>query len=83
MIGANQLKTKTGIYVFDILADINAFNNNLKVGDIIVEFEGKQVATVDNLHKYLNEGVIGKRTSISVLRNGRKQLITVIPGELK
>jgi S1-C subfamily serine protease len=83
MIGANQLKTKTGIYVFDILADINALNSNLKVGDIIVEFEGKQVATVDNLHKYLHEGVIGKRTSISVLREGRKQAITVVPGELK
>jgi len=83
MIGANQLKTKTGIYVFDILADINTLNSNLKVGDIIVEFEGKQVATVDNLHKYLHEGVIGKRTSISVLREGRKQAITVVPGELK
>jgi S1-C subfamily serine protease len=83
MIGANQLKTKTGIYVFDILSDVNAFNSNLKIGDIIVEFEGKQVATVDNLHKYLNEGVIGKRSTISVLREGRKQMIIVIPGELK
>jgi serine protease Do len=83
MIGANQLKTKTGIYVFDILADVNALNSNLRVGDIIVEFEGKQVATVDNLHKYLNEGVIGKRSTISILREGRKQMITVVPGELK
>jgi len=83
MIGANQLKTKTGIYVFDILADVNALNSNLKIGDIIVEFEGKQVATVDNLHKYLNEGVIGKRSTISVLREGRKQMIIVVPGELK
>jgi S1-C subfamily serine protease len=83
MIGANQLKTKTGIYVFDILSDVNALNSNLKIGDIIVEFEGKQVATVDNLHKYLNEGVIGKKSTISVLREGRKQMIIVIPGELK
>jgi len=65
------------------LSDVNAFNSNLKIGDIIVEFEGKQVATVDNLHKYLNEGVIGKRSTISVLREGRKQMIIVIPGELK
>jgi S1-C subfamily serine protease len=82
MIGANQLKTKTGVYVFDILADVNAQNSHLKNGDIIVEFEGKPVATVDSLHKYLNEGVIGKITTISVLREGRKQLITVVPGEL-
>jgi S1-C subfamily serine protease len=83
MIGANHLKTKTGVYVFDILADMDALNNQLRVGDIIVEFEDKPVATVDNLHKYLNEGVIGKRTNISILREGRKQVISVVPGELK
>jgi S1-C subfamily serine protease len=83
MIGANRLKTKTGVYVFDLMADVNILNNQLRTGDIIVEFEGKPVATVDNLHKYLNEGVIGKRTTISVLREGRKQLISVVPGELR
>jgi S1-C subfamily serine protease len=83
MMGANQLKTKTGVYVFDIMADVNAQNSQLRNGDIIVEFEGKPVATVDNLHKYLNEGVIGKKTSLGILREGRKQIIIVIPGELK
>ncbi len=83
MIGANQLKTKTGVYVFEILPDANIYNNQLRVGDIIVEFEEKPVATVDNLHKYLNEEAIGKKITLSVLRGGRKQLITVIPGELK
>ncbi len=83
MINANQLKTKTGVYVFEILPDANVYNNQLNVGDIIVEFEGKPVATVDNLHKYLNEDVIGKKTLLGVLRGGRKQIITVIAGELK
>ncbi len=83
MIGANQLKTKTGVYVFEILPDANVYNNAIRLGDIIIEFEGKPVATVDNLHTYLNEEVIGKKISIGVLRGGRKQMITVIPGELK
>jgi S1-C subfamily serine protease len=83
MIGANHLKTKTGVYVFEITADATAQNNHLRLGDIIVEFEDKPVATVDNLHKYLNENVIGKKTSLGVLRDGRKQVIDVIPGELK
>jgi len=83
MIGANHLTTKTGVYVFDKTADANALNSQLKLGDIIVEFEGKPVATVDNLHKYLNESVIGKKITISVLREGRKQIISVVPGELK
>jgi len=41
------------------------------------------VATNDNLHKYLHESVIGKRIQLGVLRQGRKEQITVIPGELK
>jgi S1-C subfamily serine protease len=83
MIGANQLKTKTGVYVFDILADVNAQNGQFRLGDIIVEFEGKSIATVDNLHKYLNETVIGKKVIVGILREGRKQNITALPGELK
>jgi S1-C subfamily serine protease len=83
MIGANGLKTKTGVYVFEIVPDANIYNNQLSLGDIIVEIEGKQVATVDHLHKILNEEVIGKRISLGVLRGGRKQEITVIPAELK
>jgi S1-C subfamily serine protease len=83
MIGFNHLKTKTGLYIFEIMADSDAENSRLLPGDIIVEFENKPIATIDHLHKYLNEGVIGKRTSISVLRDGKKQLVTVIPGELK
>ena len=83
MINANQLKTKTGVYVFEILPDANVYNNQINVGDIIVEFEGKPVATVDNLHKYLSEDVIGKKILLGILRGGRKQIITVIAGELK
>jgi S1-C subfamily serine protease len=83
MIGANQLKTKTWVYVFEILPDANVYNNQLKVGDIIIEFEDKPIATVDNLHKHLNEEVIGKKITLGVLRGGRKQQLTVVPGELK
>lgn len=73
MISANQLQTKTGVYVFEILPDANLYNNQITLGDIIIEFEGKPVATVDNLHKYLNEQTIGKKISIGVLRGGRRQ----------
>jgi S1-C subfamily serine protease len=80
---ANHLQTKTGVYVYEILPDANVNNNQLHIGDIIVAFNDKPVATIDNLHKYLTEEVTGKQTELTVLRAGRKQNITVIPGELK
>ncbi|MFT3935824.1 MAG: trypsin-like peptidase domain-containing protein [Chitinophagaceae bacterium] len=83
MIGANHLSTTTGVYIFELLKDANLNNNQLRLGDIIVEFEGKPVGSADNLHKYLHENVIGKKISLGVLRQGRKELVQVIPGELK
>ena len=83
MIEVNQLKTKTGVYVYEISSRSEISNKELKEGDIIVEFDGNSVSTVDNLHKYLNETVIGKLVTLTILRGGRKQIISVIPGELK
>jgi len=83
MIGFNKLSINSGVYVFEIHQDNGINNRELKEGDIIVEFEEKPVATVDHLHKYLTEEVIGKQLSLGILRNGFKQLIQVIPGEIK
>jgi S1-C subfamily serine protease len=71
------------VYVFEVLADQPVHNNEIKVGDIIVEFDQHAIGTVDDLHKQLNEKSMGQKTQMSVLRNGRKVLIEVIPGEMK
>lgn len=83
MIGANGLKTKTGVYIFEIVPDANVYNSQLRIGDIVVDFDGKPVATVDNMHKFLSENTIGKQIRLGVLRGGRRQEVTVIPAELK
>jgi S1-C subfamily serine protease len=83
MIGANHLQTNTGVYIYELLHDANLDNSRLKMGDIIVDFDGRPVASTDNLHKYLNQEVIGKPVELGILREGRKQLIKVIPGELR
>jgi S1-C subfamily serine protease len=83
IIGANHLTTRSGVYVYEISKNPGIGNKQLEEGDIIVEFEGRPVATVDNLHKYLNEDAIGKSIMLGILRKGHKQNINVIPGELK
>ncbi|PWT73904.1 MAG: serine protease [Bacteroidetes bacterium] len=83
MIGANKLEKRTGVYVFEIVADHPVYNSELKIGDIIVSFGGKSIGSVDDLHHELNEKLIGKESSLEVLRSGRKTSIKVIPGEMK
>jgi len=83
MIAANRLERKTGVYISEVVPDQPTYNNELRSGDIIVAFNGKSVGTVDELHKQLVETVIGRSTRLEVLRNGHKEVVNVIPGEMK
>lgn len=83
MVAANRLEKNTGVYVYEVVADQPAYNNEIRTGDIIVSFNGKAVGTVDELHKMLNAGVIGSSIELGVLRNGQKTLIHAIPGEMR
>jgi len=83
MIAANRLEKQTGIYIYDIVADQPAYNNEIRKGDIIVSFDGNGVGTVDELHKLLGQDMIGRVVKLEVLRNGLKTALQVIPGEMK
>jgi S1-C subfamily serine protease len=83
MAMANRLEKKTGVYVFEIVQDPLIVNSEIRTGDIIVGFQDRPIGTVDDLHRELNEKVIGLRTQLSVLRNGKKLQIQVVPGEIR
>jgi S1-C subfamily serine protease len=83
MIAVNRLSTKTGVYVFEVVPDSPAANHQIRNGDIIVAFNGQPVASIDDLHKLLNEKVIGINSQLSVLRQGRSVVLDVIPAEAK
>jgi S1-C subfamily serine protease len=81
MIAANKLSKKTGVYIFEIVPDYPAINNQLRETDIIVEFNHTPVASVDDLHKKLTADMIGRKAQLGVLRNGRMVHVEVVPGE--
>jgi S1-C subfamily serine protease len=83
MVAANRLERNTGVYIYEIVPDQPVYNNELRTGDIIVAFNGKPIGTVDELHKQLGEEVIGRSVQLEVLRNGRKETIHALPGEMK
>lgn len=82
-IAANKLKKRSGVYVIEKIADADVNNYELHVGDIIVEFDGKPVGSVDDMHKLFSYDVIGKRKQAGVLREGHKHDVYIVPGELK
>lgn len=80
IVAVNKLQKKTGVYIFEKVADANVYNNELRTGDIIVDFDGKPVGSVDDLHKLLRQETIGVQKPVGVLRNGHKTNVMVVPG---
>jgi S1-C subfamily serine protease len=79
----NKLDNATGVYVVEIDYKKGIQNFELLPGDIIVGFNGSNISSIDDLHRMMNEKVIGKKISLRVLRKGIAQDISVVPAELK
>ena len=78
-----QLDTKGGIQIQGVENDGPAARSGLLAGDVIVQFEGKPLDSIDALHKALDENTIGRTLNLWVLRDGGLKSIPVTPGELK
>jgi len=83
MVAVGKLARHTGVYVFEKVPDAAVNNGALRVGDIIVAFNDRPVGSTDDLHKYLTFETVGLRQTLTVLRNGLKEDIAVVPGEMK
>jgi len=78
-----QLPTKGGILIQSVEADGPAKNSELRVGDVLVQFEGKPTDSIDDLHKSLDETTINRTVNLWVLRDGTLKSLAVVPGEMK
>jgi S1-C subfamily serine protease len=79
----NKLEAHSGVYVAEKERYEGVYNSDLFPGDIIVGLNQLVVRSVDDLHRLLNEDMIGKVIDLSVLRKNLKINVKVIAGELK
>ena len=82
VIHYNKLKSSSGVKVENLQKQGRLGNQSLRRGDIVVEFNGSPVLSIDSLQRFLNEDAIGKKAILGILRKGIKQEIEVVPGEL-
>ncbi len=79
----NQLSYRTGVLITSVEPDGLAGNESLRPDDIIVEFAGQPVGSVDDLHRLLTEETIGQKQSVTVLRQNFRREVFVTPGEIR
>ena len=72
---ANNLTV--GIYVKTLENFSAAEKAGIKVGDVIIKAEGKDIETMDELNEIKNSKKIGDKMTLTIWRNGKTQDITV------
>ncbi len=76
---ANNLAV--GIYVKSVDDFSAAEKAGIKIGDVIVEANGKKISTMDELNEIKNSHKIGDEMKIKVNRDGQEKELTITLGE--
>jgi S1-C subfamily serine protease len=81
IIRFHHLPVEGGILVLSIENNSPAQRAGLSEGDVIVGFDGKPVAGIDDLHKVLTEEKVGVRTPLTIIRRSEKLVLDIVPEE--
>ena len=75
------LAVATGVLVATIEPNSPASKSRLSEGDMIIALDGRDVSSIDQLHRLLTEERIGQETLFTVMRRTEKLEIAVTPAE--
>jgi S1-C subfamily serine protease len=78
-----NLAVESGILVVSFEEQSPAQKAGLREGDIIIGFDERPIAGIDDLHKLLTEERIGHKSSLAVIRGTQKLELAVTPEESK
>jgi S1-C subfamily serine protease len=77
----HNLATNSGILVVSVEPDSPARDAGLREGDVLVAFNDKPLAGIDDLHRLLTDDAIGKRSTLTILRRTEKLALDITPEE--
>jgi len=75
------LKGDMAVEVVSVASDSPAERGGVQTGDLIVAIGGQAVSSVDDLHRFLSEGLIGELVNLSLVRGKEKLEVKVAPIE--
>jgi S1-C subfamily serine protease len=77
----HYLPIESGILVLSVENNSPAQKAGLSEGDVIIGFDGKPVAGIDDLHKVLTEEKVGVKTPLTIIRRSDKLVLDIVPEE--
>jgi S1-C subfamily serine protease len=74
---------RTALRVVEVVSGSPAEDSGLRPGDLVLAVEGEPLGDAQSLQRRLFEAAIGRRTEITVLRNGALVDAVAVPAELR
>ena len=78
---ASGLAIASGVLVASVEPNSPARAAGLREGDVIVALDHEVVSGIDDLHRQLTDSRIGADVSLTMLRGGSRQQVTIVPRE--
>ena len=72
-----KVKDKKGVLITHVFEGDPADKGGIKVKDIIIEIDGKSVSTARELSRTIAGIVVGKKTAILLIRNGKEKTVYI------
>ena len=75
------LRAESGVLVISVEPGSPAERAGLQERDLLVEFDGSVISSIDDLHKQLTDERIGKNVSLVVIRHSERLTLQAVPRE--
>jgi len=75
------LTAESGVMVLQIEPGSPAAKAGLQEGDIILAFEDRVIASIDDLHRLMTDEWVGKAAKVLVLRKLERLELMIVPAE--
>lgn len=63
-----------GIYIADVVENSAADKAGIRKGDVIIEFEGQKMLTMEQLSQIIKDKNVGDSVKMNIIRNGNEKL---------
>jgi len=81
LVRFHQLKKEFAVEAISVEAQGPAGLAGLREGDLIVGIQEQDVASVDDLHRFLADWPVGQPVTLKVIRGRERLTVTVVPAE--
>ena len=81
LVRHHKLAAPSGVLVIAISSGSPALRAGVREGDVIVDFNGHSIPSIDALHKLLTGDLIGATSLLTVLRGAEKLVLSIAPEE--